>query len=116
MRATSLALIVLLAGCVGTTPPGGAPAVATISANPEIVAAQATLERAQLQLAEWTVIETTIAEYPLPLSTLLKVAREKQRSGDYFEASRLAKKVSRFARLGLQQALQQANARPYYPQ
>ena len=87
-----------------------------IPSNPDITMAEANLERARLQLAEWTVLDTRSAGRRVPLSDLLELARQEQKNGNYPEASRLAKKVSRFALLGLQQALQQANARPYYPQ
>ena len=90
--------------------------VVQITDNEDILQAETDLEQARQRHSEWMVREPALKHEPLPLGSILEYAKEKQAAGDTLEASRLAKKVSRFAHLGLEQALRQQQARPFYPQ
>ncbi len=62
------------------------------------------------------VLEPRVDPLPVTLTTILARAEAAQASGDVILATDLADKVSRFARLGLEQAASQEGAAPYYPQ
>jgi hypothetical protein len=62
------------------------------------------------------VLESEIDELPVTLGRLLREAEAAEAVGDSTRATELAEKVSRFARLALEQAAAQSDAGPYYPQ
>jgi hypothetical protein len=117
-----LVLGLLLTGCASSPGPKlstdqqSALTESAATENPAIQEAEDDLQHARIQRAEWMVIESAISTHPVSLGEILDLAREKQRNGDQNGATLLAQKVSRFARLGIDQALQQANAKPFYPQ
>ncbi len=120
-RLIFLVLGLLVAGCASSpekllTDQQSDLAGSEIAENPAILQAEDDLQHARAQRAEWMVVESAISSHPVSLGEILDLARKKQQNGDQAGATLLAQKVSRFARLGISQALQQANAKPFYPQ
>ncbi len=117
-----LALFTLASGCASSpeTAPASLPDVSLTEPefpeNPAILQAEDDLQHARIQGAEWMVIESSMGNIPVSLAAILARAQEHQQNGNQADATRLAQKVSTFARLGIDQALQQANAKPFYPQ
>jgi hypothetical protein len=116
--ALCLTAVLLVAGCASKPDPvEQTPSeVVQVPDNPAILQAEANLEQAQLMHSEWMVREPSLDHRPLTLGQILGYARQKQEAGDTIEATRLANIVSKFARLGLQQAQWQRQAQPFYPQ
>lgn len=104
-------LALALTGCVAT-PPVEKPM--TISADAALAEAADLLAMAKKQGAEWKVIDKATGGKAARLSETLKVANEKAAAGETDEAIRLARKVSTFATLGVEQAKSQMDAIPYY--
>lgn len=120
MRPLLLILMLLLQACASVPEPV-VPATSQsvdseIPENQDLVEAELALGQAKSQLAEWMVMESSISRHPVTLTNILRQASALQKEGKYAEASRLAHKVIQFARLGLQQILEQGNALPFYPQ
>ena len=90
--------------------------MAAIKENLAIVQATADLEQAQSMNAEWMVREKSIHPHPVTLGQILEQAQTAHLEGNETEAIRLARIVSKFSRLGVEQAIEQATAAPYYPQ
>lgn len=90
--------------------------VIEIKENLAIIQAQADLAEAREMHAEWMVREASIHRNPVTLGQILDHAQRAHQSGNEEEAIRLARLVSKFARLGIEQAKSQINAAPYYPQ
>lgn len=115
----SMAIVLIITGCASQPTPspdkdGGE--LVEIKENLAILQAQADLDQARSLNAEWMVREETIHHNPVALGEILARAKQAHQDGDEVEAIRLARIVSRFARLGLEQAKAQSNASPYYPQ
>ncbi len=87
-----------------------------IKENLAIVQATSDLEQARSMNAEWMVREESIHHHPVTLGQILERAQIAHEEGNDAEAIRLARIVSKFARLGLEQAREQATAAPFYPQ
>ncbi len=64
---------------------------------------------------EWQLIDKATGGSSQPLSKLLDAAKKARDEGDTAEAIRIANRVTENAKLGLQQAKEQANAGPFYP-
>ncbi|MGB5706773.1 MAG: hypothetical protein WBM41_08060 [Arenicellales bacterium] len=115
----SMAIALTIAGCASQPTPssdtdGGQ--LGEIEQNLAILQAQADLDQARSLNAEWMVREETVHHNPVTLGEILTRAQQAHQDGDEAEAIRLARIVSRFARLGLEQTKAQSNASPYYPQ
>ena len=87
-----------------------------IKENLAIIQAQADLTEARSMSAEWMVREPSIHQNPVTLGQILDHAQLAHQAGNEVEAIRLARLVSKYARLGVEQAKSQVNAAPYYPQ
>ena len=87
-----------------------------VKENLAIIQAQADLAAARDMNAEWMVREESIHQHPITLGRILDHAQLAHQAGNEEEAIRLARLVSKFARLGIEQAKSQINAAPYYPQ
>ncbi len=62
----------------------------------------------------WRLIDPATGSGSEDLSKLLEAAKEKQAAGELDEALRIANRVAESAKLGQEQAEQQANAEPFY--
>ena len=115
LRILILAVVFSLAGCavteenVPTPPPEPLP-------NPAIVEAENDLAAAIALQAEWMVRLSPDEAETRSLSEILQQAKRAEENGDSETATSLARQVSRFARLGIDQARRQQNAAPFYPQ
>ena len=105
-------LILTLAGCVATPPAAEKPMAS--GADAAIAEASDMLAKVQAASGEWKVIDKATGGKAVPLSKLLKVAKEKAAAGEADEATRIAGKVSSFAMLGIEQSKGQMDAKPYY--
>ncbi len=108
-------VILLVAGCA-TAPKEEPAAPPPIPENPAILQAELDLEQAKNLNAEWIVRLNPGDESAQSLSKILDMAKQAQESGETDRATELAQKVIQFARLGINQATEQENAAPYYPQ
>jgi Tfp pilus assembly protein PilF len=112
-----IAIVAIFSGCASQPEPEQEPQQpAKVKENLAIVQATADLEQAQSMNAEWMVREKSIHPHPITLGQILEQAKTAHLEGHEAEAIRLARIVSKFARLGVAQALEQATAAPYYPQ
>ena len=116
-----LLVIVVIAigvsGCASRTEPEPpAEPVVEVRENLAIIQAQADLAEAREMHAEWMVREASIHRNPITLGQILDHAQLAHQRGNEEEAIRLARLVSKFARLGIEQAKSQIDATPYYPQ
>jgi uncharacterized protein YceK len=112
-----IAIAAILSGCASRPDQEQEPEQpAEVEENLAIVQATADLEQARSLNAEWMVREESIHPHPVTLGQILEQAQMAQLEGHETEAIRLARIVSKFARLGVEQALEQATATPYYPQ
>lgn len=112
-----LAIAAIFSGCASQPEPEQEPEQpAEIKENLAIVQAKVDLEQARSMNAEWMVREKSIHPDPVTLGQILEQAQIAHLDGHETEAIRLARIVSKFARLGVEQALEQAAAAPYYPQ
>ncbi len=84
------------------------------SDNPAIAQAEMDLMQAKKMKAEWRMLDKAIGKTAQDLSKALKKAKEIQAAGNVAEATRLAEKISDYARMGIAQAEQQKNAKPSF--
>lgn len=114
----AILLTLTLAGCVSVPEPKTEPPADTVEPveNPAIVIARADLEAARALQAEWLVLEPRIAPLPVTLGEILAQAEAAHARGDSTLADSLAARVSRLSRLGRQQAMEQQEAAPFFPQ
>lgn len=107
-----------LAGCAGMEAKQetkSAPAAAMTDADKAITMAEKELAAAKKAGHEWQLIDKATGGSSKPLSDLLEAAKKARDKGDSTEAIRIANRVAENARLGQQQAKEQANVAPYYP-
>jgi hypothetical protein len=116
IRFTGLLLSLLLTACASRPELPVEQPPPPITENPAIVTARADLSAARAAEAEWMVLEPGVDKLPVTLGALLDEAEAADESGDSLRATELAEKVSRLARLALEQAAAQADAGPFYPQ
>ncbi len=79
-----------------------------------ITKAEEALAMAQKVGGEWKAIDKATGGKAVPLSKMLKVAKEKAAAGEIEESIRLAEKVTEFSMLGVEQAKAQEGAGPSY--
>ncbi len=110
-------VIALLAGC-GAVPDASNAAVkaAPKQQNKWLRQAEADTTMAIRRGAEWRVRDRVTAGKAVNLRTLLEIAQQMQQDGEIVEATRLAIKISRIVAIALQQADDNMNALPDYPQ
>lgn len=84
--------------------------------NPWLEQAEQDVNLAIEQGVEWRVRHEIVNNNAVNLSELLKIARELQHSGNSDEATQLSMEISQLVVLALQQAHQNRNALPIYPQ
>ncbi len=83
------------------------------AADAAIAAAKKDVAAAKKADSEWLIIDKVTGRQPV--SKILAKAEELNKKGDHAEAERLAKKASWAAKAGVEQAKDQADAKPYYP-
>lgn len=119
----ALGLGIAVAGCAGlpASKPAPVPPATTAPARPS-PAAKAALDEAERALTEvkragheWRLIDPATGPDSETLTVLLDLAARLAARGEDGEAMRLAKRVQEAALLGLQQAADNANAGPRYP-
>ena len=88
---------------------------ASMSADQAIADAEKELKAAQKMVAEWKLIDKSTGGRAQNISKLLKVAKEAKAAGNDAEAARIAGRVKEAAMLAQQQAKDQANAMPHFP-
>lgn len=93
----------------------GASSGASMSADDAIAEAEKELKAAQKMVAEWKLIDKSTGGRAQDISKLLKVAKEAKAAGNDAEAARIAGRVKEAAMMAQQQAKDQANAMPHYP-
>ncbi len=84
--------------------------------NPWLSQAEQDVVMARDQGVEWRVRDVVTDNNAVNLSELLIIARELQLAGDNAEATRLSIKISQLVVLALQQANDNKNALPKYPE
>ena len=108
-------IVLLLSGCA-TAPEKEPIAPPPVPQNPAILQAEIDLEKARSLEAEWNVRLNPGDAKTISLGQILSLAKQAQENGEIDRATKLAQQVIQFARLGTNQAVQQRNANPYYPQ
>jgi hypothetical protein len=118
----ALGMAVAVVGCIiqPVARPPSAPAAA-VPAGPS-PAARAAIAEAEKALAdvkmaghEWRLIDKATGPDSETLTKLLDKAKELGGKGENDEAIRVARRVKDAAALGLQQAADSVNAKPFYP-
>ncbi|MDH3694313.1 MAG: hypothetical protein OER96_07065 [Gammaproteobacteria bacterium] len=84
--------------------------------NEAIQMAEAELAAAAKTGHVWRLIDPATGSKSQNLGKILEAAKEKQAAGELDEALRIANRVAETAKLGQQQAEQQADAEPFYNQ
>lgn len=116
--ALTAAALLGLAGCAGMEAKEemkSAPMAASSGADKAIAMAEKELAAVKKAGHEWQLIDKATGGRSEPLSKLLDAAKKARDNGDTAEAIRLANRVTAHAKLGSQQAAEQANAGPHYP-
>ncbi len=119
---TAIALLGL-AGCAGTeakqemksSPKAAMTSADKAGADKAIAMAEKELSAVKKAGHEWQLIDKATGGSSKPLSKLLDAAKKARDKGDNAEAIRIANRVALNAKLGQQQAKEQANAGPDYP-
>ena len=108
--------LLLLGGCVGLENVDSS--VKTIDHQQNQLLRQAELDTANAinRGAEWRVRDRITGNRAVNLSVLLELAQRMQQYGETAEATRLAIKISQLVAVALQQADDNSNALPRYPQ
>ncbi len=104
----SLVLALGLGGCASSSVPTVEPTLTPLAR------AVADLDEAKRLNAEWMVANPLNPEETVSLSRLLAMSRQYQLQEEHRLATFLAEEISKFAKLGIVQALGQANPTPYY--
>lgn len=104
--------ILALGGCA-TTPE---PTEPEIQSNPDLDQAVIDLQQAEALGALWVVRDPDFGNKLVSLKQILDRAASLHAADRQDAASEVARRVSRYARLGMIQAQAESNARPYYPQ
>ena len=90
------------------------PLYADSNAADTITQAQHDLKSAAKSGAVWRLVDEATGSGAIGIDKLLKLAQKKLDAGQENEAKRLAKRVSWAALLGINQANEQKQAKPYY--
>ena len=90
------------------------PLYADNNAAEAITQAEQDLESATRSGAVWRLVDKATGAGAVGIDKLLKLAKKKLDEGQHDEAKRLATRVSWAAQLGISQANEQKQVRPYY--
>ncbi len=111
--AAMLGATILLTGCATADSHDKMAKSANAGTSP-IEQAQTDLDAAKAVGGHWRIIDKATGGKAQNLSKLLKAAKKKAEAGDMAEAERIAKRVSKFAKLGQAQAAKYKGSLPSY--
>ena len=105
---------VFLVSCIAPLRLAFSPVYAGSNATETIIQAEQDLKSAAQSGAVWRLVDKATGSGAVGIDKLLKLAKKKLDEGHDEEAKRLATLVSWAAQLGIQQASEQNQAKPFY--
>ena len=104
----------LMVSFISTVSLACSPLYADSNAAETITQAEQDLKSATRSSAVWRLVDKATGSGAVGIDKLLKLAKKKLNEGQDDEAKRLATRVSWAAQLGISQANEQKQAKPYY--
>ncbi len=111
-----------VAGCASTESKEATKSSSMSASKTSMSAADKAIAAAEKEVAavkkaghEWKLIDKSTGRNSAPLSKMLAAAKKARDAGNEAEAIRIANRVAENAKLGLQQAKEQAKAGPHFP-